>query len=137
MRTFEITSEKFGGKVLLKFGEDDLFCGIDFEHSGCSQAQLEWFIARLPKNVNSMNYFATQQMVVAEVLESIDFDAFWDRYDDKARSSKVKTRKVWDKMSRTDQVKAYNYIARYTMNIPSGVCKKYATTYLNDQLWNN
>lgn len=137
MRTFEITSEKFGGKVLLKFGNGDFFCGIDFEHSGCNHSQVEWFVDHLPQNVNSLNYYTNRQLGVAEVLESIDFDAFWDRYDDKARSSKVKTRKVWDKMSRTDQVKAYNYIARYTMNIPSGVCKKYATTYLNDQLWNN
>ncbi len=137
MRTFEITSEKFGGKVLLKFGDDDFFCGIDFEHSGCSHSQVKWFMLHLPKDASSMKCFSTQQLNVAEVLESIDFDAFWNKYDDKARSSKVKTRKVWDRMSRTEQVKAYNYISRYTMNIPSGVCKKYATTYLNDQLWNN
>lgn len=137
MRTFEITSEKFGGKVLLKFGDDDFFRGIDFEYSGCTVDQVRWFLSHLPENPHSLGFFAGQKLVVAEVLESIDFDAFWDRYDDKARSSKVKTRKVWDRMSRTEQVKAYNYISRYTMNIPTGVCKKYATTYLNDQLWNN
>ena len=75
--------------------------------------------------------------MVTEVLESIDFAASWNRYNDKARSSRVKTERVWNRMSRAEQVKAYNYVPKYFNSIPGGVMKKYATTYLNDQLWNN
>lgn len=137
MRVFEITTKNNVGKVIIKFLDDGGFGGIDFTGINLSQEQIGWFMTHLPKNVDSIGVFVNAKLNVAEVLESIDFDAFWNRYDDKARSSKVKTRKVWDRMSRTEQVKAYNYISRYTMNIPIGVCKKYATTYLNDQLWNN
>ena len=62
---------------------------------------------------------------------------FWQHYNDKARSSRIKTERVWKKMSPKDQVLAYQYVDTYFRNIPPGVCKKYATTYLNDQLWNN
>ena len=49
----------------------------------------------------------------------------------------MKTQRVWDRMPEGERVKAYRYINRYKSSIPQGVCMKYATTYLNDQLWNN
>lgn len=116
MRTFKISSDKFIGTVVVKFNDAGKFCAIDFSGSGVSDKQMEWFLHRLPKTVESMKY---TDLTIAEILESITFEAFWD------------------KMSRAEQVKAYNYIERYVRNIPPTVCKKYATTYLNDQMWNN
>lgn len=134
MRTFEISSNKFIGTIVVKFNDAGKFCAIDFSGSGVSDQQMEWFLHRLPKTVESMKY---TDLTIAEILDSITFEAFWNKYNDKARSSKVKTKHVWDKMSRAEQVRAYNYIERYVRNIPPTVCKKYATTYLNDQMWNN
>lgn len=76
-------------------------------------------------------------MSVTELVEDVTFDMFWQRYDDKARSSKIKTQRQWDKMPAREQAKAYRFIPNYFASIPQGVCKKYATTYLSDQLWNN
>lgn len=134
MRVFEISCDKFTGAVVVKFNDEGHFCAIDFSGSGVSEKQMEWFLGRLPRTVDDLKLY---RFTVAEILDSVTFEAFWDKYDDKARSSKVKTKRVWDKMSRTEQVKAYNYIDRYVRNIPPTVCKKYATTYLNDQMWNN
>jgi hypothetical protein len=135
MRIFEIKSDKFTGAVMLKFNDDGKFCSIDFSGSGVSYDQMVWFLRHLPKTADEIKCYSGTTFV--EILDSVTFDAFWNKYDDKARSSKVKTKRVWDKMSRAEQVKAYNYIERYVRNIPPTVCKKYATTYLNDQLWNN
>lgn len=120
---------------MLKFNDDGKFCSIDFSGSGVSYDQMVWFLRHLPKTADEIKCYSGTTFV--EILDSVTFDAFWNKYDDKARSSKVKTKRVWDKMSRAEQVKAYNYIERYVRNIPPTVCKKYATTYLNDQLWNN
>ncbi len=135
MRVFEITSTKFTGKVIVKFNEQDCFAGIDFSEADISFEQVKWFLKKLPANSRSMGMYAG--LDVSEVRETIDFAAFWNLYNDKARSSRVKTERVWNRMSRAEQVKAYNYVPKYFQSIPGGVMKKYATTYLNDQLWNN
>lgn len=135
MRVFEIRSDKYSGKIVVKFGDGDRFGGIDFTEAGLTVEQAAWFLHNLPARTDAMGRFAG--MDVVEVLESIDFAAFWDRYNDKARSSRVKTERVWNRMSRAEQVKAYNFVPKYFRSIPGGVMKKYATTYLNDQLWNN
>ena len=135
MRVFEITSTKYTGKVTVKFNDQDCFAGIDFSEADVTVAQVKWFLMRIPANSHAMGIFP--EGMVAEVLESIDFTAFWNRYDDKARSSRIKTDRVWNRMSRAEKVKAYNFVPKYFRSIPGGVMKKYATTYLNDQLWNN
>ena len=93
--------------------------------------------SKLPATSKAMGKVKGRTGVITELVEEITFDMFWQRYDDKARSSKVKTQRAWDKMPKREQVKAYQFIPRYFESIPPGVCKKYATTYLSDQLWNN
>ena len=87
-----------------------------------------------PERLQSINW---KTGVVTPIEAMVTFEMFWDRYNDKARSSKVKTERVWNKMPEGERTKAYRYINRYKCSIPQGVCMKYATTYLNDQLWNN
>lgn len=135
MRVFEITSTKYVGRVTIKFNNQDCFAGIDFSEADVTVGQVQWFLKRIPANSHAMGMFPAG--MVTEVLESIDFNAFWNRYDDKARSSRIKTERVWNRMSRAEQVKAFNFVPKYFRSIPGGVMKKYATTYLNDQLWNN
>lgn len=137
MRVFEITSTKFTGKVIVKFNDQDCFAGIDFSEADVTVGQVKWFMKGVPANSHAMGMYAGAGLDVAEICNSIDFTAFWNRYNDKARSSRVKTERVWNRMSRAEQVKAYNYVPKYFQSIPGGVMKKYATTYLNDQLWNN
>ena len=137
MRIFEVTSDKFSGKVVIKFNDKDFFAGIDFIEADLTVGQTVWFLKHIPKDPHSVGLIAEEGGKVVEILESVDFDAFWNRYDDKARSSKLKTERVWNRMSRREQVKAYNFVPKYFRSIPGGVMKKYATTYLNDQLWNN
>lgn len=139
MRVFELRyPERFNGKVVYKFFDDDSFAGIDYSEASVNIEQAQWLMKNIPVNAYGMNMFTQRwKMEVVEVVETVDFKAFWDRYNDKARSSRVKTERVWRRMSKAEQVKAYNFIPKYLHTIPGGVMKKYATTYLNDQLWNN
>lgn len=137
MRVFEVTSDKYSGVVVYKFGEDDRFVGIDFSGSDVNVAQAHWIMMHLPANAGSMAHFPGTSAKVVEVVEEVDFQRFWDRYNDKARSSRVKTKRVWDRMRKSDQMRAYHFVPKYFSSIPGGVMKKYATTYLNDRLWDN
>jgi hypothetical protein len=66
----------------------------------------------------------------------VTFEQFWNAYNDKVRSSKVKTQRAWDKLTQLDRLQAYNYIKKYERNRGSAE-KKYATTYIADRLWDN
>lgn len=139
MRKFELTSPAFSGHIT--YGFDDTtgrLLLVDMSEAELSKEQWECICKKIPANISNINVAKGRTGVITEVTDGeVTFDMFWQRYDDKARSSKVKTRKAWDKMPAREQVKAYRFIPRYFESIPPGVCKKYATTYLSDQLWNN
>jgi hypothetical protein len=67
----------------------------------------------------------------------IDFDRFWKRYDDRVNSSRKRTLIKWNKMPKSEQIKAFYFVGKYFASLPPGIRKKYAETYLNDELWNN
>lgn len=137
MKTLIMTSSKFTGQVIFEYNE------LGKLESMTVQAELN------EKQENSLGYYMPWNISDIDALRAaanhatftfqdreITFDMFWNRYDDKSRSSKKKTKQLWDKMSQAEQVKAYLYIPVYLRN-KGTADKKYATTYLNDELWNN
>lgn len=137
MRVFEVSSEKYNGVVVYKFGDDDQFVGVDYSGADINVGQAHWIMTHLPANAQSMKCFPGTSAKVVEIVENIDFKMFWDRYNDKARSSRVKTERLWKRMPKSEQIRAYHFIPKYFGSIPGGIMKKYATTYLNDKLWDN
>lgn len=138
MRKFELTSPAFEGCVTYGFDDTtDRLVMVDMSSVPLSAELWNCIWSNLPATSKAMGKVKGRTGVITELVEEITFEMFWQRYDDKARSSKVKTQRAWDKMPKREQVKAYQFIPRYFESIPPGVCKKYATTYLSDQLWNN
>lgn len=138
MRSFEIVSDRYEGVVVVKYSDAGVFSFVDFSAAQLSDAQLRYLKNNIPMKVEQMQALAgINHLEVVEIDERVSFDAFWNKYNDKARSSKVKTKRAWDRMSKSEQVKAYRFIQKYFASIPNGISKKYATTYLSDQLWNN
>lgn len=137
MRVFEITTKNNEGNVIVKFLDDGGFGGIDFTGINLTKKQIDWFMHNIPVSVDNIGVYAQAKLGVYEVIDSVTFDMFWRRYDDKLNSSRKRTLAKWDKMSVKDRVSAYNFIPKYFANIPTGTRKKYAETYLNSELWNN
>ena len=136
MRKIILTIPKYEGEVVFTFDENDFVQSITF--NGDFPIQVRGIVLRSdPLRPEDLQRTKGRTGILTEEAETVTFEMFWDRYDDKARSSKVRTRRVWDRMPEGERVKAYRYINRYKCSIPQGVCMKYATTYLNDQLWNN
>jgi len=69
--------------------------------------------------------------------QQLTFEMFWDRYNEKIRSSRKKALIKWQRMNQEQQILAYLHVPKYEQNIPNGIAKKYAETYLNSELWNN
>ena len=136
MRKIVLTIPKYEGEIVFTYDDGDLLQGIAF--NGDFPEPVRGIVLKsLPLRPERLEQTKGRTGILTEEAEKVTFGMFWDRYNDKARSSKVKTERVWNKMPEGERTKAYRYINRYKSSIPQGVCMKYATTYLNDQMWNN
>lgn len=136
METYILTSEAFEGQVIINNDNGNLTA--NFLESNISLGQQKFVLDMMSRGIDVMlaniNKPGNNAKMVAMV---IDFDMFWNRYDDKLSSSRKRTKAKWDKMSESERAKAYHYIGKYFCSIPGGTRKKYAETYLNAELWNN
>lgn len=73
---------------------------------------------------------------IIELKRDITFDMFWDKYNDKSRSGKQEAINAWKKLSQTDQIGAFDYIAVYEGLLKiNPVSKLHAASYLNKKRW--
>lgn len=64
-----------------------------------------------------------------------DFEAFWETYNNKV--DKKRARDKWERLSETEQARAFAYIGRYHAQVRErGVAMMYAKTYLQNKVWN-
>ena len=138
IRKFILTSDKFKGEVIFEF-TNLLLTKYDTSCAELSDEQMLFLVAKLPRQLAETTAVLgnSKSVKLTEITQEITFDMFWNKYDDKTTSSKLRTLKKWDKMNTGEQVKAYHYITKYFASIPYGTRKKYAETYLNSELWNN
>lgn len=140
MKEYSITSDRFKGEVIAKYNEKGWLLNLDVTKAELTEGQHAWFLNNCPKTEDVFDKWRKEQRVLTITYipeQEITFEAFWHRYDDKINSSKKRTKAKWEKMSKSDKQKAYNYINKYFSSIPYGTRKKYAETYLNAELWNN
>jgi hypothetical protein len=137
-RKFVLRSEKFKGEVLFEF-TDSILTKYDTSDAELSEEQTMHLAKKLPRELADVKNWLAESHTSSflEIIQEITFDLFWDRYDDKVNSSRKRSLIKWNKMSKNEQRKAFNYIQKYFMSIPFGTRKKYAETYLNAELWNN
>ena len=136
MSKYLLTIPNYEGSVVFTYDNGNRLTGILFDGNFPDNVKAA-MLKTLPLTPDRLEVTKGRTGVLAEIEEKVTFEMFWNRYNDKARSSKVKTERVWNRMTETERSKAYRFISRYKTSIPQGVCMKYATTYLNDQLWNN
>lgn len=137
-RFFSITSNEFEGVIVAGFNdENDDFASIDLSKAILSKKQHDWFLDNMPKSISVLNQWIQEKRKLKIEEEKITFEMFWEKYGDKRCSSRKKTLAKWNKMSISEQGKAYRFIGRYIASLDPGIRQKYAETYLNAELWNN
>lgn len=139
MKTYSLTSTQFLGEVIFGFSNDGKLAYYDARDADLTVEQLAWISGRMPKHLAHINRLISQSntATLTEINTEVTFDMFWNRYNYKDRSSKKRARQKWNRMSKGQRVKAYNYIQKYELSLKPGIDRKYAETYLNAELWNN
>jgi len=139
MKKYSLTSIAFTGEVIFEFDDAGLLVRFDTASAELSQEQQITILKRLPRELSEMQRVLgkSDTAKLTEIEARVSFDMFWNRYDEKIRSSKKKALKIWNRMSEADQFKAFRYITKYEQSLYPGTAKKYAETFLNSELWNN
>lgn len=139
MTKYSLTSVAFDGEVIFTFNDSGLLESFDTAGADLSETQQVWILKQLPRELAEIKRVigTSDSAKLTELKQEITFDMFWIRFDEKIRSSKKKSLAKWNRLSKTDRVKAFYFISKYEMSIPNGVAKKYAESYLNAELWNN
>lgn len=138
-RIYSLTSEGFTGEVIFEYNEAGLLEKYDISSADLSEDQQIWMLKRLPRELAELDRIikGTKSAKLTEISRDVTFEMFWNKYNEKERSSKKRTLQKWNRMGKAEQAKAYGYIQKYLNSIAVGVAKKYAETYLNAELWNN
>ena len=78
---------------------------------------------------------AAAKVKVTEIETTISFLQFWDAYKHKA-CGKSDAEKIWNKLTRIEQIEAFQYIPKLDSYLKhAGTAKPFATTYLNKKRW--
>ena len=142
MISYYMTSQSFEGEIEFHFDHMDLLASIVF-NAGLKDFHYNFIFFYKPYNVELMEAMieaikkSKNNSVFTKQTKELTFEDFYNKYDEKALSSKKKTQIRWNNMKKATQIKAFMYINKYFQNLPSGVRKKYAETYLNSEIWEN
>lgn len=68
----------------------------------------------------------------------LSFEAFWNAYNNKVGKKKM-AENTWNKLSKANKIKALQAISSYNkyLSRKPGIDKAHATTYLNQEYWEN
>jgi adenylate kinase family enzyme len=136
MRKFVLTSASFTGHVLYEFDSNGRISCLNLE-AELNDQQHQYIWQNIPKEVAQVAKLnAIAKLKITEVQIVVTFDMFWNKYNDKIRSSKKKTLAIWLKMDEGNHLRSFLFIDTYNLNRVNAE-KKYAETYLHAQLWNN
>jgi hypothetical protein len=137
MLAWVMTAADGTAEVTFTYNTDGFLESLHISES-LSEKSYIWLLANTPYTAYAFKEFkaSCQKATFVRKKLEVTFQMFWDRHNDKERSSKKKTEALWNKLSQANQIKAYLYIPAYNRR-RGAADKKYATTYLSDELWNN
>lgn len=137
MTTYTATSNKFGGHITLTFDDEGNLRCVDMTQAELSTEWHEWLFRNLPLHVSKLpRYTEVTRFIITEHLQEVTFEQFYNAYG--VKEARKKAFAAWNRLSKAEQLKAYNYIPRLkTKTINTSIAMPYPATYLNQQRWND
>jgi len=133
------TSKNMDASIVFKFdlNGDLIYFEIDGE---TDSKQRDWIYSRIPINESWIEAVWKKLKTgrIEKTPTDLSFEAFWEAYKLKV-GKKSETKNIWNKMDENERIKALIFIKTYDnqLRLRQGQQKKYPSTYLNAQEWNN
>lgn len=78
---------------------------------------------------------STHKIDIVQIDRDVTFDMFWAKYDYK-QSGKAPALKAWEKLTKEEQLQAFDYIPAYNSHLKQKqTAKKYGSSYLNSKIF--
>ncbi|MCL2291210.1 MAG: hypothetical protein FWC34_11020 [Bacteroidetes bacterium] len=147
MIKYIITSEAFTGEALLFYDDNAERPIFNCLNTNMSAGQHKWLMCWICENAITqsalMQTLSNSKTDIGSLkFKQVHFEPtfvdFWTAYfknRHKDNSSKKTAEKRWEKMTKSGQLAAYNYVPRYFLQIPAGTQTKLAETYLSSEVW--
>lgn len=139
MRRFLITSQKFTGTAELLYNDQEVLNRIDCTQTDMSADTVAAFKRAVPVLINALlkEPWCGADTTIIEADFEVSFLMFWKRYDKKI--NKKRAQLAWNKLSKSEQVKAFYGIDAYTkfLKIENWRPKQDPENYLKNLMWEN
>lgn len=140
MSKYLIEFPKSGTSLQAEYDEKGMLIRSIFDAGAepLSLEQFKWLFEHYPFSMKRLeSYKSLASCKVSEVATDTSFAAFWSEYANKMGNKKM-AEKLWNGLEESERLKALKYIPVLTQfSAQRGIEKPYATTYLNQQRWNN
>lgn len=113
MRRFFITSAKFTGQAELLYTASGILSCIDATNTNMDEETIKAFKRAVPANIAGLaagEGFSADTVIVEADFE-VDFNLFWKDYP--LHRNRYKAEQLFNKMAKTEQVKAYHNLKLY------------------------
>lgn len=139
--TYTVTGKNSNIVWLFKYRLNGLLAEFKLQEGELDQKQVNWLFikGKFPyqeKDIKGWKAIKEFEIKVGE--PDLSFDAFWDAYNNKV-GKKPMAENTWNKLSKANKLKALESIKYYNnwLSRKPGIEKAHATTYLNQQYYNN
>lgn len=134
--TYQYYSAKFDSEVQVSYNRNGILSGFQVMRPDVNELK--------SRDQCFSNYFQERDFLaeakkhslkLVKVEREVSFDEFWETYKQKD-CGRTKAEQIWNKMSKADQVEAFDFIPGLNGILKNnGTAKPYATTYLNQRRW--
>lgn len=137
MKLFLITSPRYNGSAEVLYTETGVLCKIDCMQTDMDAATINAFKKCVACHIEKLTEGFGSDTIVVEGNYEVSFEMFWKAYNKKI--NKFRCIKLWEKMEKTMQVRAYFGVSEYAKYLKkeSWRTKADPETYLRNQYWDN
>jgi hypothetical protein len=134
-----INSDRLHTQIRFEYNESGWLVGFQIvEDIALNKDLITGIIGSALTMQRLMESCAANGIKVYQEPADLSFDAFWKAYNYKQGGSKKKAEMIWLKMTDAQKAAAIAYIPSYNRHLAANnIPKAYATTYLNQERWNN
>ncbi|MGP2571486.1 hypothetical protein ACT4R9_09625 [Ornithobacterium rhinotracheale] len=135
-RIFVMTSPKFQGSIIFKYGLNGLLKELKVE----ANFPREWHLHLLRNVAISINAIpkmksSFETIKLEEMPADLSFEKFWKTYGNFA-GKKKRCEQLWNALNDTERTQCLNYISIYKIaKSRDGTALAYPETYINNRVW--
>ncbi len=137
MQLFKITNPNFTGEIEVLY--NGKLVKFDCTNAQIDEETISAFKRAIPTNINVFikGEWCSKYTTVVEAEYIVSFDMFWRAYDKKI--NKARAMPIFEKLTKTEQVKAYMGIKAYDKYLTKEKWRTKADpeNYLRNKTWEN